>query len=159
LAGDGGYKDEDGYIFITGRTDDVINVAGHRLSTADIEEVVASHPDIAECAVVGIEDEFKGHIPVGFVVLKEGVHSTEEELERELIRMVRKTVGPVANFKQASVVKKLPKTRSGKILRKTMRFIADGKDFSMPSTIEDPVVLEDLKIVMRDKSIGKAFQP
>ncbi len=155
LAGDGGYIDEDGYIFITGRTDDVINVAGHRLSTSDIEEVVASHDAIAECAVIGVADEFKGHVPIGFLILKDGIDLKEEDLELELIRMVRKEVGAVASFKQAVIAKRLPKTRSGKILRKTMRFIADGKPYTIPSTIEDPAVLEELKALMKQKNIGE----
>jgi len=157
LAGDGGYKDEDGYIFITGRIDDVINVAGHRLSTAEMEEVLASHAAVAECAVVGIQDEMKGQIPVGFVVIKSGVDLTEDRLEQELIQMVRNTVGPVASFKRAVIAQRLPKTRSGKILRKAMRYIADGKEFAMPSTIEDPVVLEEISDLMKGKGIGVAF--
>ena len=156
LAGDGGYKDEDGYIFITGRIDDVINVAGHRLSTSDIEEVVASHEFVAECAVIGVSDDLKGQVPVGFVILKEGVEISEEALEKELIRMVRKQVGPVASFKQSVVTERLPKTRSGKILRSTMRSIADGKAYVQPSTIEDPTVLDDLKELIITKKIGKA---
>ncbi|MGI9550553.1 MAG: propionyl-CoA synthetase [Aurantibacter sp.] len=154
LAGDGGYKDEDGYLFITGRIDDVINVAGHRLSTSDIEEVVAAHESIAECAVIGVADELKGQIPVGFVILKGGVDISEEALESELIRMVRKKVGPVASFKRSVITKRLPKTRSGKILRGTMRALADGKKFSFPSTIEDPAVLDELKLLMSEKEIG-----
>jgi len=157
LAGDGGYKDGDGYIFITGRIDDVINVAGHRLSTSDIEEVVAAHEAVAECAVIGIADEFKGQVPVGFVILKGGTEIDEEDLELELIRMVRKKVGPVASFKQSVITKRLPKTRSGKILRATMRCIADGKSFIQPSTIEDPTVLDELKKLMSEKKIGNAF--
>ncbi len=157
LAGDGGYKDDDGYIFITGRIDDVINVAGHRLSTSDIEEVVATHEAVAECAVIGIADELKGQVPVGFVILKGGIDIKEQDLESELIRMVRKNVGPVASFKQSVITKRLPKTRSGKILRATMRCIADGKSFTQPSTIEDPTVLDDLKILMSEKKIGNAF--
>ena len=157
LAGDGGYKDEDGYIFITGRIDDVINVAGHRLSTSDIEEVVASHEVVAECAVVGVEDELKGQAPIGFVILKEGVAISEEDLELELIRMVRKKVGPVAGFKRSVITNRLPKTRSGKILRATMRAIADGKSYTPPSTIEDPAVLDELKKLMSEKEIGNGF--
>lgn len=157
LAGDGGYKDEDGYIFITGRIDDVINVAGHRLSTSDIEEVVAAHEAVAECAVIGIADELKGQVPVGFVILKGGVDMEEEELELELIRMVRKEVGPVASFRRSVITKRLPKTRSGKILRSTMRAIADGKAYNPPSTIEDPTVLDELKELMLKSEIGDAF--
>jgi enoyl-CoA hydratase/carnithine racemase len=144
-TGDGGYIDEDGYVFITGRIDDVINVAGHRLSTADIEEVVAAHESVAECAVVGFNDELKGQVPVGFVVLKAGVSIAPEVIEKALIQMVRDRVGALANFKKVAFVDKLPKTRSGKILRKFMRMIADGKAFAMPSTIEDPQALETLK--------------
>lgn len=158
LAGDGGYKDEDGYIFITGRIDDVINVAGHRLSTTDIEEVIAAHDAVAECAVIGVADELKGQVPVGFVVLKGGVNITEEELESELIRMVRKKVGPVASFKKAVIADRLPKTRSGKILRATMRAIADDKPYRQPSTIEDPAVLGELKGLMSEKEIGKVTE-
>jgi len=157
MASDGGYRDEDGYFFITGRIDDVINVAGHRLSTSDIEEVVASHEAVAECAVIGIVDELKGQVPVGFVVLKGGTIIKEEDLESELVRMVRKKVGAVASFKQAVSALRLPKTRSGKILRATMRSIADGKSFTQPSTIEDPLVLEELKKLMSEKKIGIAF--
>ncbi|MEM9326938.1 MAG: propionyl-CoA synthetase [Bacteroidota bacterium] len=156
LSGDGGYKDEEGYVFITGRIDDVINVAGHRLSTADIEEVVSAHQDVAECAVIGIEEEFKGQVPVAFVVLKGGASITEEDLEKELIGTVRKEVGPVASFKRAVVAQRLPKTRSGKILRATMRCIADGKSYNEPSTIEDPTALTELKVLMKEKEIGIA---
>jgi acyl-coenzyme A synthetase/AMP-(fatty) acid ligase len=158
LAGDGGYKDEEGYIFITGRIDDVINVAGHRLSTADIEEVVAAHEAVAECAVIGVADELKGQVPVGFVILKGGVDMQEEDLEKELIRMVRKKVGPVASFKQSVIAQRLPKTRSGKILRSTMRAIADGKHYTPPSTIENPAVLDEIKRLMWEKKIGNVKQ-
>ena len=143
-SGDGGYKDKDGYLFITGRIDDVINVAGHRLSTVEMEEVVASHHSVAECAVIGIRDSLKGQIPVGFVVLKSGVHSEEEDIQRELIQLVRDEIGPVASFKKVIIVERLPKTRSGKILRKIMRHIADGESFQTPSTIEDPQVLSEI---------------
>ena len=154
LAGDGGYKDEEGYVFITGRIDDVINVAGHRLSTAEMEEVVASHPDVAECAVIGVNDQLKGQLPVGFIVLKEGAKQGENQLERELVQMVRDTVGAIACFKRAIKVDRLPKTRSGKILRKTMRAIADGKEYRMPSTIEDPAVLDEISSAMINCNIG-----
>lgn len=157
FSGDGGYVDDEGYVFITGRIDDIINVAGHRLSTAEMEEVVASHAAVAECAVVGVADQMKGHIPVGFVVVKTGVELSEESLEKELIQMVRKTIGPVASFKKAVVAQRLPKTRSGKILRKIIRAIADGKKFSPPSTIEDMSVLDELKILMKEKEVGIAF--
>ena len=157
FSGDGGYIDEDGYVFITGRIDDIINVAGHRLSTAEMEEVVASHADVAECCVVGIADDLKGQIPVGFFVLKAGVEKESNVIEKELIQMVRHTVGPVAAFKRATVVQRLPKTRSGKILRKIIRAIADGKKFNPPSTIEDMSVLDEMKAVMQQESIGQVF--
>ena len=154
FSGDGGYKDEDGYVYITGRIDDIINVAGHRLSTAKMEEVLAGHPAIAECAVVGVENQLKGQIPVGFFVLKAGMNATEEGVEAEVIQMVRKSIGPVAAFKKAIQVERLPKTRSGKILRKIMRKIADRKSFNPPSTIEDMQVLPELESLMRAKGIG-----
>ena len=157
FSGDGGYVDEDGYFFITGRIDDIINVSGHRLSTAEMEEVLASHPAIAECAVVGIADELKGQVPVGFVVLKSGVEILESDLEKELIQMVRDKIGPVASFKRAVVAIRLPKTRSGKILRKIMRHLADGKAFNPPSTIEDMSVLDELKDLMKTKNVGIAY--
>ncbi|MEM6967573.1 MAG: acetate--CoA ligase [Bacteroidota bacterium] len=155
FSADGGYKDEDGYIYITGRIDDIINVAGHRLSTAEMEEVVAGHDAVAECCVVGVSDELKGQIPVGFFVLKSGVSTSEQTLEKELIQRVRKTIGPVAAFKRAVSVERLPKTRSGKILRKIIRYIADQKSFNPPSTIEDISVLDELKVLMEEKKIGK----
>ena len=157
FTGDGGYKDEDGYVFITGRIDDVINVAGHRLSTSAMEEIVASHPAVAECAVVGIEDEMKGQAPVGFVILKGGETISETELEAELVAMVREKIGAVAFFRKAVIAKRLPKTRSGKILRKIMRHIADGKAFNPPSTIEDMTVLDELRDLMGEKGVGLAF--
>lgn len=158
FSGDGGYKDEDGYLYITGRIDDIINVAGHRLATAKMEEVVAAHNAIAECAVVGIEDQMKGQIPVGFVVLKSGMSIGEATLEKELIQMVRDKVGPVASFKRAVIAKRLPKTRSGKILRKIIRYMADGKPFNPPSTIEDISVLSELRELMKAESIGKRYK-
>ena len=154
FSGDGGYVDEEGYFFITGRIDDIINVAGHRLSTAEMEEVLASHVAVAECAVVGIADELKGQVPVGFVVLKSGVEMLESDLEKELIKMVREKIGPVASFKRAVVAARLPKTRSGKILRKIMRHLADGKSFNPPSTIEDMSVLEEIKKLLKLKKVG-----
>lgn len=154
LAGDGGYKDQDGYVFITGRIDDVINVAGHRLSTAEMEEVVASHPDVAECAVIGAANELKGQIPLGMIVLKSGVTSSPASIIAELILRVRETVGPVASFKQVVIVDRLPKTRSGKILRKILRAIADGTDFMVPSTIDDPAVLTEIKEVLAQVPYG-----
>ncbi len=156
FSGDGGYIDEDGYFFITGRIDDIINVAGHRLSTAEMEEVLAAHPAVAECAVVGIASDLKGQVPVGFVVLKSGVIIEEHDLEKELIQMVRHKIGPVASFKRAVVTARLPKTRSGKILRKIMRHLADGKQFKPPSTIEDMSVLDELEDLMRIKKVGIA---
>lgn len=158
FSGDGGYIDEDGYVFITGRIDDIINVAGHRLSTAEMEEVVAAHPDVAECAVVGIADELKGQIPVGLVVLKAGVTAAPDEIERVLIKMVRDTVGPVAAFKRAIVAQRLPKTRSGKILRKIIRAIADGQSFNPPSTIEDITVLDEIRDLLAQEQVGDAFK-
>jgi propionyl-CoA synthetase len=143
-TGDAGYVDEDGYIYVMSRTDDVINVAGHRLSTGQIEEVLAAHPDVAECAVIGVADRLKGQLPVGFLVLKAGVDRSAGDIVTETVAMVREQVGPVAVFKKAVVVKRLPKTRSGKVLRATMRCIADGEEFRIPATIEDPVVLEEI---------------
>jgi propionyl-CoA synthetase len=134
---DAGYIDEDGYVYVMSRTDDIINVAGHRLSTGGMEEVLASHADIAECAVVGVHDELKGQIPVGFLVLKKGVHRNPHEIVTEVVQMVRQKIGPVAAFKTAVVVPALPKTRSGKVLRGTMQKIADGNDYKMPATIDD----------------------
>ncbi|NUR85656.1 MAG: AMP-binding protein, partial [Nonomuraea sp.] len=144
LTGDGGYLDEDGYLFVMGRVDDVINVAGHRLSTGAMEEVIAAHPDVAECAVIGVADELKGQLPMGFVVLKAGAGRDPADVERELTAMIRDRIGPVAAFRRAVVVGRLPKTRSGKILRATMRDIADGKPYTPPSTIEDPGALEEI---------------
>ena len=141
---DAGYIDSDGYVHIMGRTDDIINVAGHRLSTGGMEEVLASHGDVAECAVVGVGDALKGEVPVGFVVLKSGVDRTEDEIVGELVQMVRNDIGPVAAFKQAAVVKRLPKTRSGKILRGTIKKIADGEEYRMPATIDDPDILVEI---------------
>jgi acyl-coenzyme A synthetase/AMP-(fatty) acid ligase len=154
FTGDGGYKDADGYVFITGRIDDVINVAGHRLSTSAMEEIVAAHPAVAECSVVGVEDEMKGQAPVGFVILKAHQTISEAQLETELIAMVREKIGAVAFFRRAVIAKRLPKTRSGKILRKIMRHIADGKPFNPPSTIEDMSVLDELRELMGEKKIG-----
>lgn len=144
LTGDGGHLDDDGYLYVMGRIDDVINVAGHRLSTGQMEEVIAAHPDVAECAVIGVADELKGELPVGFVVLKAGAGRDPAEIERELTAMVRERIGPVAAFRRAVVVGRLPKTRSGKILRATMRDIAAGRDYRTPSTIEDPAALEEI---------------
>ena len=144
LTGDGGYIDQEGYVFVMGRTDDVINVAGHRLTTGEMEEIVAAHPAVAECAVVGIADELKGQLPLGFVILKDGVSQSHEEVVSQLIASVRSSIGAVACFNQAIIVERLPKTRSGKILRAILRKIADGEPYTPPSTIEDPAVLEEI---------------
>ncbi|MDJ0357719.1 AMP-binding protein [Paenarthrobacter sp. PH39-S1] len=148
-TGDSGYVDDDGYVFVMGRTDDVINVAGHRLSTGAIEQVLARHPAVAECAVIGLADVLKGQRASAYVVLKSGVEMDQEQLVKELIALVRRQIGPVADFKQAVVVESLPKTRSGKILRKTMRQIADGDEYAVPSTIEDASVLDALLPILR----------
>jgi propionyl-CoA synthetase len=148
-TGDAGFIDEDGYVFVMSRTDDVINVAGHRLSTGAIEEVLAAHPDVAECAVMGVADELKGQLPVGCLVLKAGVSRNPDDIVKEVVKMVREQIGPVAAFKQAVVVEHLPKTRSGKILRGTMRRIADSEDYRMPATIEDPDVLDEIRESLR----------
>ena len=144
LTGDSGYLDEDGYVFVMARDDDIIKVAAHRLSTGAIEEVLASHGDVAECAVLGVADSLKGQVPVGLVVLKAGVERPHEDIAAELVALVREQIGPVAVFKTAAVVKRLPKTRSGKILRGTMRRIADGEEYSVPATIDDPAILDEI---------------
>ncbi|MBO4252731.1 propionyl-CoA synthetase [Streptomyces griseorubiginosus] len=149
LTGDSGHIDEDGYVYVMGRTDDVINVAGHRLSTGSMEEVLATHPDVAECAVIGVADALKGQVPRGLVVLKAGTAREPAEVEAELVRLVRTRIGAVASLKEVAVVPALPKTRSGKILRKTMRGIADGLDEPIPSTVDDPNVIETLRPVLR----------
>jgi propionyl-CoA synthetase len=149
---DAGFIDEDGYLTILGRTDDIINVAGHRLSTGGMEEVIASHPDVAECAVLGVKDEIKGEQPCGFLVLKSGVNRPPEEIEKEVIKLVRDKIGPVAAFKMALVVARLPKTRSGKILRGTMKKIADHDPFATPATIEDPQVLEEIAAALEARA-------
>jgi propionyl-CoA synthetase len=144
---DAGYIDEDGYVFVMGRTDDVINVAGHRLSTGALEEIVASHPAVAECAVIGVPDELKGELPLGLVVLKTGVEIPHDDVSREIVALVRENLGPVAAFHTALVVDRLPKTRSGKILRRTLRQLASGEEPSVPATIEDPAVLDEVAAV------------
>jgi propionyl-CoA synthetase len=144
LTADAGFKDEDGYLWIMSRTDDVINVAGHRLSTGAMEEVLAAHADVAECAVVGVGDALKGEVPLGLVVLKAGVARKREDLVAELVEMVRQRIGPVASFKTALVVPRLPKTRSGKIVRGTIKRIADGTPYTVPATIDDPATLEEI---------------
>jgi propionyl-CoA synthetase len=136
--------DADGYVYVMARTDDIINVAGHRLSTGGMEEVLASHPDVAECAVIGVHDALKGQVPLGFLVLKSGVDRPLEKIVGEVVQLVRDRIGPVAAFKTATVVKRLPKTRSGKILRGTMQKIADGQDYPMPATIDDPAILGEI---------------
>ena len=141
---DGGYIDEDGYVFVMGRIDDVINIAGHRLSTGAMEEVIATHPHVAECAVFGTSDALKGQKPLGLVVLKAGVECDEEELKTELVQMIRSQIGPIACYRETAIVARLPKTRSGKILRGTMRSIAVGREYRMPSTIDDPACLEEI---------------
>jgi propionyl-CoA synthetase len=156
VTGDGGRFDKDGYLFIMGRIDDVINVAGHRLSTGSMEEIVSRHKDVAECAVLGAEDQLKGQVPVGFVVLKAGVERNPEEIVKELVQMVRSELGALACFKEAAIVKALPKTRSGKILRSTMRKIVDGKDYVVPSTIDDPTVLIAIGASVRGIGYGKS---
>ena len=144
MTGDAGMIDEDGYVHVMARTDDIINVAGHRLSTGAMEEVLAAHPDVAECAVIGVADSLKGQLPLGFLVLKVGAEANDAEVVKEVVQMVRQRIGPVAAFKQATVVKRLPKTRSGKILRATMRKIADGEAYKAPATIDDPAILDEI---------------
>ena len=151
-TGDAGYIDEDGFIYVMARTDDIINVAGHRLSTGGMEEVLAAHPDVAECAVVGAADALKGQVPLGFLVLKSGVDRAGDTVVAEVVKMVREKIGPVAAFKEAVIIQRLPKTRSGKILRGTMQKIADGEDYPMPATIDDPAILDEITIAL--KSIG-----
>ncbi len=148
---DAGYKDEDGYLFVMGRTDDIINVAGHRLSTGGMEEILASHPDVAECAVLGIKDAVKGEIPCGLIVLKAGVSKSPSDVERDVVALVREKLGPVAAFKLAVTVGRLPKTRSGKILRGTIKKIADGDPWTMPATIEDPKALDEIKSALQGR--------
>ena len=156
LTGDGGYFDQDGYLFIMGRTDDVINIAGHRLSTGEMEEVVGSHKAVAECAVIGIHDSLRGQVPVGLVIPKDGFDGDELTLENELIALVREKIGAIACFKEVLVVDRLPKTRSGKILRKLLRSIADGKEYGVPSTIDDPASLQEVHEAMLKREIGSA---
>ena len=155
LTGDEGIKDEDGYIFVMGRTDDVINVAGHRLSTGEMEELIAGHPAVAECAVTGIDDELRGQVPVGFVVLKDGIEISQDQMQEELIAIIRREIGPVAYFRQSGIVKRLPKTRSGKILRKTIRRLAIETEVLVPPTIDDPKILDEIREVMQERGIGR----
>jgi propionyl-CoA synthetase len=151
---DAGYKDDDGYIYVMSRTDDIINVAGHRLSTGGMEEVLAGHPDVAECAVLGIKDELKGEVPCGFIVLKAGVNRPHAEIEKEIVALVRDKIGPVAAFKLAITVARLPKTRSGKILRGTIKKIADGDKWTMPATIDDPAILDEITGALKGHGVG-----
>ncbi|MCO5145133.1 MAG: propionyl-CoA synthetase [Aquamicrobium sp.] len=153
-TGDAGFKDEESYLYIMGRTDDIINVAGHRLSTGGMEEVLASHKDVAECAVIGVKDDLKGEVPCGFVVLKSGVARSPVDIEKEIIGLVREKIGPVAAFKIAITVKRLPKTRSGKILRGTMKKIADHDPWTMPATIDDPAILDEIFAALKEHGIG-----
>jgi propionyl-CoA synthetase len=155
LTGDAGYRDEDGYLYIMSRVDDIINVAGHRLSTGAMEEVLSAHPDIAECAVVGVADDIKGEVPVGFVVTKAGVARADGEIVKELVDKIRQQIGPVASFKTALVVKRLPKTRSGKILRGTMKRIAESQAYTAPATIDDPAILDEITDALKGAGYAK----
>jgi propionyl-CoA synthetase len=155
LTGDAGYCDEDGYLYIMSRVDDIINVAGHRLSTGAMEEVLSAHPDVAECAVVGVADDIKGEVPLGFVVTKAGVSRPDGEITRELVDRIRQQIGPVAAFKTALVVKRLPKTRSGKILRSTMKRIADSQEYTAPATIDDPAILDEITDALKSAGYAK----
>jgi len=157
LTADAGYVDEDGYVFVMARTDDIINVAGHRLSTGAIEEVLAGHADVAECAVVGVADELKGQLPLGLVILKAGVERPHDEISREAVQLVRDRIGPVASFKTCVVVERLPKTRSGKILRGTMRRIADDREYAVPATIDDPAILDEITTALEAVGYGAAL--
>ena len=153
---DAGHFDADGFLSIMGRTDDIINVAGHRLSTGAMEEVLTSHPDVAECAVIGVADELKGQLPMGFLCISKGVDRAPEAIIKECVKLVRDQIGPVAAFKLALVVDRLPKTRSGKILRGTMAKIADGESFKMPATIDDPAILDELRAALQTIGYAKA---
>ena len=151
---DAGYIDDDGYVYVMGRTDDIINVAGHRLSTGGMEEVLAGHKDVAECAVLGIKDDLKGEVPCGFIVLKAGVNRPPAEIEAECVALVREKIGPVASFRLAIIVNRLPKTRSGKILRGTIKKMADKDPWTMPATIDDPAILDEIGSAMKAKGVG-----
>ena len=157
MTADAGYIDEQGYVFVMARTDDIINVAAHRLSTGAIEEVLAAHPDVAECAVIGVADELKGQVPLGLLVLKAGVERPDDDIVTESVQMVRDRIGPVAAFKTAVVVERLPKTRSGKILRGTMRRIADDQEYSIPATIDDPAILDEITDALHSVGYGGAL--
>ena len=158
-TGDAGMIDDDGYLYIMARTDDVINVAGHRLSTGAMEEVLAGHKDVAECAVVGVEDALKGQLPLAFLCLNKGCAKPEAEIVAECVALVRNQIGPVAAFKLGCVVDRLPKTRSGKILRATMAKIADGADWKMPATIDDPAILDEIRIALQNLGYAKQVAP
>jgi propionyl-CoA synthetase len=151
---DAGYLDDEGYLYVMSRTDDIINTAGHRLSTGSMEEVLASHQAVAECAVVGVKDAVKGEVPLGFIVLKAGVDQAPSEIERECVALVREKIGSVASFRLAVTVARLPKTRSGKILRGTMKKIADGASWTMPPTIDDPGILDEIGSVLQGRGVG-----
>jgi propionyl-CoA synthetase len=154
---DAGFIDADGYVYVMTRTDDVINVSGHRLSTGQMEEVLAAHPDVAECAVIGVADALKGQVPVGFVVVKAGVATDRhDEIVRDVVQMVRQRIGPIAAFKTATVVKRLPKTRSGKILRGVMQKIADGENYKIPATIDDAAILPEIEQKLREIGYANA---
>ncbi|MGI4864280.1 MAG: propionyl-CoA synthetase [Janthinobacterium lividum] len=157
LSGDGGYRDAEGYCYIMGRVDDVINVSGHRLSTGEMEEILAAHPAVAECAVLGLADALRGQVPVGVVVLKDGQTISENDIEADLVGRVRQLIGALACFRQVLVVKRLPKTRSGKILRKTLRQLADGESFTMPATIDDPAILDEIRAGFQRRGVGEDF--
>ena len=154
-TGDAGYVDEEDYIFVMTRTDDIINVAGHRLSTGAMEEVLADHPDVAECAVIGVADQLKGQVPLGFLVLSAGVNRSNADIVGEVVKSVRERIGPVAAFRSAAVVPGLPKTRSGKILRGTMQKIADSEDYKIPATIDDPAILDEILFALKDVGYAK----
>ncbi|MDX1361051.1 MAG: AMP-binding protein, partial [Pseudoalteromonas tetraodonis] len=153
LSGDGGYIDDDGYLFIMGRIDDVINVAGHRLSTGEMEEIVAAHPAVAECAVFGVNDALKGQNPMAMVVLKNDFHGSHKEVEQQLVQTVRNQIGAIACLKNIMCVERLPKTRSGKILRKNLRQLIDGEELQIPSTIDDPSIFEELTLQLAENKI------
>jgi len=157
LTADAGYMDERAYVFVMARTDDIINIAGHRISTGALEEVLAAHPDVAECAVIGVVDLLKGQIPVGLLVLKTGVTRPEDHIVKEAVELVRDRIGPVASFKTAVVVARLPKTRSGKILRGTMRRIADDQPYVVPPTIDDPQILDEIDAALHGVGYGQAL--
>jgi propionyl-CoA synthetase len=154
-TGDAGMIDEDGYLYIMARTDDVINVAGHRLSTGGMEEVLAAHPDVAECAVIGVSDALKGQLPMGFLCLNKGAETAPEDVVKECVKLVRDRIGPVAAFKLAVVVDRLPKTRSGKILRATMVKLADGQEFKAPATIDDPAILGEIEAALKEAGFAQ----